>query len=113
MASVDRGPSEYAGVTTSGFTAAGATTVPTSDKSSYNRTTTFATIENDKGPSATGNLQAVGSSTISGSGPYKNTGYYATGAVWESWLTYSVPATTAVNPNTSHTLTYLSHEQLL
>jgi hypothetical protein len=43
---------------------------------------------------------------------YKNTGYYVTGAVYESWTTVGAPANTSVNPNTGHTLTNLSHEAM-
>lgn len=40
---------------------------------------------------------------------WKNDGWYAAGAVWESWVTNDNPSTT---PPSGHTLTQLQHVQV-
>ena len=53
-----------------------------------------------------GSLARFVSGAITASVTYKNEGWYAAGAAWETWLTSDAPATV---PPSGHTLTYLQH----
>lgn len=53
-----------------------------------------------------GSLARFVSGAITALVTYKNEGWYAAGAAWETWLTSGDPSTV---PPSGHTLTYLQH----
>lgn len=53
-----------------------------------------------------GYLAVFGIVTTTAPPTYKNQGWYAAGAVWESWVTTGAPSTA---PPSGHTLTNLSY----
>jgi len=120
MASVDSGPSEYAGHTQTGVggAPAGAITFPSQSSctlagaaASSNSATT---LDTDGGATAIGIGTATFSQGISVAATvYKNTGYYVTGTAYETWTTVSAPASSSINPITGHTLSNVTHEALV